>query len=139
LPQGNPFPVPEWFKEGLPKDEPLDGELWCGRQKFRQAMSIIKNQGSGTQWEFATYLVFDAPERRTESYEERVAWIGANIRYKVTTPWAKAVGVECCTGLDHLKDELESVEARGGEGLMLRQPLSRYEHGTRSGTLLKVR
>jgi len=29
---------------------------------------------------FCTYLVFDAPERRTEAYEERVAWITANIR-----------------------------------------------------------
>jgi len=83
--------VPDWFKEGLPTDEPLDGELWCGRQKFRQALSIIKSSGSGKQWEFVSYLVFDAPERKAETYEQRVAWIAANVRYKDNTPWAKAV------------------------------------------------
>jgi ATP-dependent DNA ligase len=69
--QGNPFPVPSWFKEGLP-DQPLDGELWCGRQKFRQALSIIKNSGSGKQWEYVCYLVFDAPERRHEVKKKRM-------------------------------------------------------------------
>jgi len=42
--QGNPFPVPEWFKEGLPTDQALDGELWCGRQKFRQVKT------TGASW-----------------------------------------------------------------------------------------
>lgn len=64
--EGNPFPAPDWFKQGLPAC-PLDGELWCGRQKFRQALSIIKNTGSGKQWEFLTYMVFDAPNRPTEA------------------------------------------------------------------------
>jgi len=40
--------------------------------------------------------------------------------------------------MDHLKDQLEAVEAKGGEGLMLRKALSHYEHSTRSSTLLKV-
>jgi ATP-dependent DNA ligase len=43
-----------------------------------------------------------------------------------------------CTGLAHLRAELKDVEAKGGEGLMLRQPKSIYAHGTRSKTLLKV-
>ena len=43
-----------------------------------------------------------------------------------------------CTGLDHLRAELARIEALGGEGLMLRQPESRYEVG-RSLTLLKVK
>jgi hypothetical protein len=41
-------------------------------------------------------------------------------------------------GPAHLKDELEAVEGRGGEGLMLRQAMSHYAHGSRSKTLLKV-
>lgn len=43
-----------------------------------------------------------------------------------------------CRGLDHLREELAHIEALGGEGLMLRQPGSRYEAG-RSPTLLKVK
>jgi DNA ligase-1 len=40
--------------------------------------------------------------------------------------------------VDHLRQELARVEALGGEGLMLRQPGSRYESG-RSSSLLKVK
>jgi len=43
-----------------------------------------------------------------------------------------------CTGISHLQTELTRVERLGGEGLMLRQPASRYESG-RSSTLLKVK
>ena len=43
-----------------------------------------------------------------------------------------------CRGDDHLKEEMDRVEALGGEGLMLREPASRYEAG-RSSTLLKVK
>jgi DNA ligase-1 len=43
-----------------------------------------------------------------------------------------------CTGSEHLRTELARVEALGGEGLMLRQPASRYIAG-RSTTLLKVK
>jgi DNA ligase-1 len=43
-----------------------------------------------------------------------------------------------CTGADALRAELARVEALGGEGLMLRQPGSRYVAG-RSTTLLKVK
>jgi DNA ligase-1 len=43
-----------------------------------------------------------------------------------------------CRGLGHLREELAKVEALGGEGLMLRQPGSKYEVG-RSTTLLKVK
>ena len=38
----------------------------------------------------------------------------------------------------HFEDELHRIESLGGEGLMLRQPGSRYEAG-RSATLLKVK
>src|SRR4029077_19905074 len=43
-----------------------------------------------------------------------------------------------CKGIPHLREELARVEALGGEGLMLRQPGSKYVIG-RSSTLLKVK
>ena len=45
---------------------------------------------------------------------------------------------EQCRSVEHLREELARVEALGGEGLMLRQPGSKYEVG-RSTTLLKVK
>ena len=43
-----------------------------------------------------------------------------------------------CDGADSLKKELKKVEGLGGEGLMIRQPKSKYVNG-RSNTLLKIK
>jgi DNA ligase-1 len=45
---------------------------------------------------------------------------------------------QLCKSLDALRTELSRVEALGGEGLMLREPNSKYEVG-RSTTLYKVK
>jgi ATP-dependent DNA ligase len=33
-----------------------------------------------------------------------------------------------CKGEEHLHEELEKIEKKGGEGLMLRDPKSSYKH-----------
>ena len=53
-------------------------------------------------------------------------------------PQIKLVKHIKCEGRDHLVDLMKSVEAKGGEGLMLRQPGSRYE-GKRGNTLFKLK
>eukprot|EP00434_Breviolum_minutum_P014224 symbB.v1.2.012543.t1/scaffold819.1/size162441/14 len=50
----------------------------------------------------------------------------------------KAVPMERCANREALTAALMDVEKRGGEGLMLRSPGSKYEH-KRSKTLLKVK
>ncbi|KAJ3330972.1 hypothetical protein HDU76_004372, partial [Blyttiomyces sp. JEL0837] len=50
----------------------------------------------------------------------------------------QVVTQEKCKGKDHLKQLLDAIELKGGEGLMLRKPKSVYE-GKRSATLLKVK
>jgi DNA ligase-1 len=56
----------------------------------------------------------------------------AEVRY------AKAHEHQVCTSVATLREELARVESLGGEGLMLRQPDSRYVVG-RSSSLLKVK
>ncbi|KAL1528122.1 hypothetical protein AB1Y20_009486 [Prymnesium parvum] len=149
---GNVFPAPDWFKQGLPST-PLDGELWAGRGQFRRCLGIVRNRGSGALWQYVTYLVFDAPSL-AEPYESRVAYIMKTVvpidkpdqssdpsTAQPTTsgcPYAAPVGICQCTGRAHLKSELEQVQAKRGEGLMLRRPGSPYEHA-RSNHLLKVK
>lgn len=41
-------------KNGLPNDQALDGQLCCGRQKFRQTLSLIKNGKSGGAWDYVS-------------------------------------------------------------------------------------
>eukprot|EP00931_Biecheleriopsis_adriatica_P087583 TRINITY_DN62025_c0_g1_i1.p1 TRINITY_DN62025_c0_g1~~TRINITY_DN62025_c0_g1_i1.p1 ORF type:complete len:688 (-),score=117.19 TRINITY_DN62025_c0_g1_i1:141-2204(-) len=134
---GNQFPAPEWFKKGLPST-PLDGELWCGRRQFRQCLSIVKSGVSGRLWKYITYWVFDAPAMKAP-YEERVAFIHRTvIPASDNCPHAAPVGVIRCEGRDHLRRELATVAAKGGEGLMLRRPGSDYEN-KRSKVLQKVK
>lgn len=132
---GNKFYAPDWFIADLPADT-LDGELWVGRKMFSEAMSIVRSGGQSDEWKKVTYVVFDAPEARG-GFEERLAHI-EKVMTRAAPPYARALEHIQCEGMDHLREELQKVEALGGEGLMLRQPKSNYAIG-RSNTLLKVK
>ncbi len=133
--QGNPFHAPDWFIEGLP-DTPLDGELWIQRKAFQRTVGIVKRQDKPDIWKELKYLIFDAPQQ-VGGFEDRMTFLTA------TAPKWKNAYMNVhehlpCTGAEHLAEELKRVEALGGEGLMLRQPQSKYAAG-RSSTLLKVK
>ena len=53
---GNIFHAPAWFKAGMPQ-LPLDGELFVGRGKFNDAVSIVR--ATSKDWTPIKYLVFD--------------------------------------------------------------------------------
>ena len=131
---GHEYFAPEWFRAGLPA-VPLDGELWGGRKKFQQTVSIVRRQDRSDHWKTIRYVVFDAPALDAP-FEDRVAFVEKTI--SASTPYAVAHPQRRCTGVTHLREELARVEGLGGEGLMLRKPGSRYEAG-RSTTLLKVK
>ena len=81
-------------------------------------------------------MVFDAPAL-DRPFEERLASVREHMEAH-QPPHARHHEHLRCEGLAHLRSELARVEQLGGEGLMLRQPGSRYEAG-RSSTLLKVK
>ncbi len=133
--QGNLFHTPEWFVEQFPT-MPLDGELWLDRHQFQRTVSIVRRQDKSEHWRRVRYLVFDAPAC-AEDFEGRLELLqgclsGAERAYLQLHQHRR------CQGLDDLREELARVEALGGEGLMMRQPHSKYEVG-RSMTLLKVK
>jgi DNA ligase-1 len=132
---GNAFYAPDWFAEKLP-NHPLDGELWAGRKKFQRAVSIARRQDKSAEWRELTYVVFDAPAQ-DGPFEARLELVKQHMETH-QPPHARWHPHERCSGLDHLRAELARVEALGGEGLMMRQPGSKYEIG-RSWTLRKVK
>jgi DNA ligase 1 len=132
---GNAFYAPDWFAAQLP-DTPLDGELWAGRKLFQRAVSIARRQDRGEAWRELTYVVFDAPAQ-AGSFEDRLEHVRAYMEGH-KPPHARWHPHERCSGVDHIRAELARVESLGGEGLMMRQPGSRYEVG-RSWTLRKVK
>jgi len=133
---GNIFYLPEWFKQQLPSCT-LDGELWMGRKKFQETVSIVRTQGgSDESWEKIMYLIFDAP-KAPGTFEDRMLFLSSFSKLDGATS-ACVLKQEKCKGSNHLLQTLKKVGKIGAEGLMLRQPNSLYE-GSRSSTLLKVK
>jgi DNA ligase-1 len=114
----------------------LDGELWIDRKKFQRTVSIVRRQDKTDLWNEVRYLVFDAPTA-PGGFEERLSVVQSTL-LDHQSKFARPHEHELCKDIASLRAELSRVEALGGEGLMLRQPGSRYEVG-RSATLLKVK
>src|ERR1051325_10509148 len=133
--QGNIYHAPDWFVEGLPS-MPLDGELWIERKKFQRTVSIVRRQDKSDLWKEVRYLIFDATAANG-GFEERLAFIKDTLA-RSTVKFAGQHTHERCQSLEALRAELARIEALQGEGLMLRQPGSKYVAG-RSSTLLKVK
>jgi len=132
---GNRFHAPAWFLQGLPAT-PLDGELWIGRKAFQRTVAIVRRQDQSDLWKEVRFVVFDAPGMDAP-FEERLAYL-KDLAQTQNHPHLSAHEQALCQGLSPLREELARVEALGGEGLMLREPGSRYEVG-RSTTLLKIK
>jgi DNA ligase-1 len=133
--QGNLYHAPDWFVEGLPP-VPLDGELWIARKKFQRTVSIVRRQDKNELWNEVRFLVFDAPAA-PGGFEDRVAFLKETL-VQAGSKFVQEHAHERCQSLEALRAELTRIEALGGEGLMLRQPGSKYVAG-RSSTLLKVK
>jgi DNA ligase-1 len=133
--QGNLYHAPDWFVEGLPA-VPLDGELWIDRRKFQRTVSIVRRQDKSALWNEVRFLIFDAPSA-SGGFEERLAFLKDALA-KGAIRFARQHAHERCKNLETLRAELARIESLGGEGLMLRQPGSKYVAG-RSTTLLKVK
>jgi DNA ligase-1 len=134
--QGNIFYAPDWFRNGLP-DHPLDGELWMGRHAFQQTISVVKSVDSGDRWKKVCYRAFDMPHLTLEGFEKRMELLEGVLKHR-HSDFFKMVDQNPCLGLDHLKQELDRLVALGAEGVMIREPKSRYV-AARSATILKVK
>ncbi len=133
--QGNIYHAPDWFIEGLPAS-PLDGELWIDRKRFQRTVSIVRRQDKSDLWNEVRFLVFDAPAA-AGGFEERLTYIQDTLAIPAAR-FARQHHHERCQNAAALRAELSRIEALGGEGLMLRQPGSKYVAG-RSSSLLKVK
>ncbi len=140
---GNTYYAPEWFKALLPKDDILDGELWIGRGKFQETISVVKKLiPTDSEWQNVTYVMFDAP-KVNGMFHDRLRHLQSKfptMRVNDGGGLGQVVVAEQirCISEDHMVEHLALVEGFGGEGVMLRDPRSLYEEG-RSKTCLKVK
>lgn len=78
---GNLFYPPDWFRDLLPKDMALDGELWTKRDDFQRVVSIVRRQDKNAEWKDITYMVYDAPLLKMP-FNKRLSAIEAKLAEK---------------------------------------------------------
>ena len=81
-------------------------------------------------------MIFDAP-KLNGTFNQRLAFMKEAIT-KLGSKHVEVLEHTVCKSREHLEEEMERVCAKGGEGVMLRDPKSKYE-GKRSDKLFKVK
>ena len=115
----------------------LDGELWLGRGKFQQCISIVRRQDRlESAWADVKYVVFDAPKAaggigaRLKAAKAAVDGAAAAAAGQIVGGVAvEVLAHEVCKGRAHVNEKLAAVEAAGGEGVMLRHPTAPHRPG----------
>jgi len=140
---GIKFNAPESYKKYLPNNMVLDGELFLGRDKFQETISIVRHKIPNEEdWTTIKYNVFDLPlskktaRERIKEYTKIVQGICAKFKGKKCPIIAvKQYEIKNTTNLEKQYQNILKME---GEGMMLKQPDSLYT-GTRSKNLLKYK
>jgi DNA ligase 1 len=135
--EGHVFYPPEYFIEGFPRDIILDGELYMGRGNFQTCVGTVKRHVPTEAWKKIQFVVFDAPSV-SACFADRL--LEAAKRIPVRNPHIRMLDQIICTDTEHVNRMLIEIENNGGEGVMLRHPMSLYNiHGKRTSNVLKVK
>ena len=131
---GNVFAAPEWFTKDFPTVS-LDGELWMGRRRYEDTSSVVRKHQPHEGWRNIRFMAFDLPEHGG-TFDERVSAM-KYLAAQVDSPYLAIIKQETFDTEETLKQQLQTVLAQGGEGLMLHRKTARYLRG-RSQDLLKL-
>lgn len=133
--QGKRIHAPQWFTEVLPPFA-LDGELWRKRDDFNFVQNTVLDGEPSDSWREITYNIFEVPEAPGD-FEARLgkarAWFAGH-----PVSHVRIIEQIPCRGPDHLGAFLASIEAAGGEGVIVKNPALSYHTG-RSAHVLKVK
>ena len=135
------FYAPQWFLDMLPKNYPLDGELFLKRGSFEATFSIVsKKVPIDEEWKRIKYVVFDLPNS-DQIFVNRLVDLQNIVRQtchqipKCPIEFAEHVVIK---SKNHMKQMFQNIVSQGGEGIMLRDPKSLYQQ-KRTKNLLKVK
>jgi DNA ligase-1 len=121
---GHLITAPAWFTRRLPAGVHLDGEIYAGRSRFEEARRAVQ-YGQWTRR--CRFVAFDCPQA-AGTYAQRIA--------AAESHYADVVAVKVCPDRASLITDLNRIQSRGGEGLVIRSPhADRYEAGRTSNSL----
>ncbi|WP_166424484.1 DNA ligase [Paraglaciecola sp. 20A4] len=132
---GNPISAPDWFIRGFPAQF-LDGELWIARKKFEKTASVVLTQQPDERWRDVKFMIFDLPEH-PGPFSERFSKLETLIR-QANLPQLKIIPQLRFANTSALMEALDTVIAKGGEGLMLHYQDALYVSG-RGNNVLKLK
>jgi len=132
---GNTFSAPDWFTADFPP-EPMDGELWIGRNSFEQTVSTVRRNSPHDGWRKVKYMVFDLPAHKGD-FDKRYKHL-KKIVAKSASRYLKPVRQFRVKSAKNLEKELDRVTKAGGEGLILHKRKSFYQKG-KSRNVLKLK
>ena len=134
--QGNIFNAPEWFTENFPEN-PLDGELWIGREQFELVSSIVRSeQAEDSNWKKVHFMIFDMP-KHNGVFSERLSTMERLVK-KVNSPYLCLIRQYKVDNHQLLMQQLNDVVKNGGEGLILHKENSIYKVA-RNDDVLKLK
>lgn len=112
----------------------LDGELFMGRGKFNECSGQVRRK-TNQDWSGIKYRVFDMPHCRDSylSIYKTLEYLDGYLKN------IEIVKQTVCESTEHLLEFEQEILAKGGEGVMLRNPNSLYQQGRRSWDLMKVK
>lgn len=127
------FHAPQWFKDSLPKNVHIDGELYLGRARFEETQSIVmKKHPVDEEWKKIKFMCFDIIN--DEPFSKRYQIYS---KLKENT-YFKIVKQEKVKTQKQFEDYFQSITKKKGEGVMLREPESKYVQ-KRTKSLVKVK
>lgn len=115
--------VPAWFTEGFPPFA-VDGELWSKRGDFENIISIVKKKEPHDGWKNIAFYAFDVPLENGGLIQRLV-----KLEYYLKlnqVDYLKVARQITCKDEEHLKSFLQEIEKGGGEGVVVRNPDTKY-------------
>ena len=98
------------------------------RGKQQAALHLITSR-SEKLWDNFTFCIFDVPDLKTKPYEERIEFLKSVSKEYNWPSFLRVIDIVKCEGQHHLNKFLAEIVEKKGEGVMLREPGSLYEHG----------
>ena len=123
--------APAWFTKDYPPFE-IDGELWNRRGDFENISSIVRDKIPAKEWKEIKYYIFEVPNAKGGLFDrlEKVKpYEGKTIKVIRQIPIKNKA---------HLERFLKEIEAKDGEGLVVRDPNAAYIN-KRTSKALKVK
>lgn len=129
---GHKIYAPDWFVENYPPFA-IDGELWTKRENFEKISSIVRRKQANKQWRKISHQIFEVPEQKGGLLDRLMILR----RYLKTHPHSpiKIIKQHRITQQSQVKQFLQKIIQKGGEGIVLRDPNVGYQTGRLSSAL----